>query len=126
MRLLERPTAFSVITGRASSHQILPGVITSQVARQDMVDGHYRSMLPAVLAGIAVTAHDFPLGELDMRTRALDHMDQADYRRAWESLRHRFNFPATIHDQAGFSAQNQRDRPPGIANIDRLEICVED
>jgi hypothetical protein len=96
------------------------------MARQDMVDGHYGGMLPTILAGAAVATYDFALVELEARARTPDHIDQADHRGTREGKGHGFDLSTTIHDQAGFPIQDQRNRPVGIANVDRLKVCIKD
>ena len=52
-------------------------------------------------------------------------MGQADDRRAGYNDRNRLDLTAPIKHQARFPGQDQSNRPAGCANMDRLEIRVE-
>jgi hypothetical protein len=123
--LLNCPAAFAVITGRAGCDQILPGVLSSQVAGDDMIYRQGSMALPTVLAGVFIPTEDFPLGQPDSWARPVDHFVQTDNRWFWKSPVDSLDFTAAIQHQAGLAAKNQVNRPVEIADVDRFEISIQ-
>jgi hypothetical protein len=107
LRLFNRPPTFTMIAMGAGSHQVVPGMVTPQVAWNDVVNREVRYMLTAILAGIVIPPQDFALGQLNLGSRAVDHLFQADDGRAREDLPNGLNLTASIQDQAGFPINHQ-------------------
>ena len=84
MRFIQLPSTFAVVAGRAGRHYIRPRVQSTQVARQDMINGQILDLPRTILACIIVASKDLTSGQFNMRARALNHVFQADDGRAWE------------------------------------------
>lgn len=125
LSLLNRAATLTVVTMWAGSHQVYPGVLSSQVAGDDMVDGQCSAMLPAVLAGEIVAAQHLALGQLDARTRAMNHLFETDDGGTRIDLPNCLNLAASIEDQAGFSINYEGNRTACVADIDRLEVGIK-
>lgn len=98
---------------------------TTEMARDDVIDGQRGCMLTAVLANEIIPSQDLSLGQLDLRPRSFDHPLQADDRRDGISARYRLELAAPIQNHLCFSIQDQRKSTPGIANIERLKISIQ-
>lgn len=118
-------TSLKMIAGRAGRNDVRPGMCSTQVTGQDMVNRQIVHPPPAVLTGIIITAKYFAPGEFDARARAVNHVLQADNGRARERRRDGFNFAASIGNQRGFSAQHQPDCTPHVADINWLEVGIQ-
>lgn len=125
MHLVQIMAAFVMVTGRAGSHHVRPGVLPSLVPGLYMVQGQVTVPAAAVLAGIIVAAKDLPTGEFYPRPGSMDLFFQTDDRRPGEQLRDRADVAAAIHDHTSFARKDQTDGPPCGTNVNRLKICVE-
>ena len=56
------------------------------IAGDDMVQGKLMRFLAAVLAGMVVTVENLQAGQLPLKSRALNHMGNSDYRGYGESI----------------------------------------
>ncbi len=83
LRLFKRATAFMMVAAWAGGNQVIPSVLSPQMARDDVIDRQGRSVFAAVLAGIVISAQDLTLGELDARARSFYHSLQTNNRRSW-------------------------------------------
>jgi hypothetical protein len=95
------------------------------VAGDDMIDRQIRYMLTTVLASVVVATQNLALGKFNAWARAVNHLFQADDGRAREYLPNSLYLAASIQDQVGFSINNEGNGTAGIADVDRLEIRVE-
>src|SRR4030042_905922 len=82
-------------------------------------------MFSAVLTGVIIPAQYFPLGQLDLRPWAMDHLFQSNNGRTRIYLSYRFNLTAPVQDQTGFPVYYEGNGTAGIADIDRLKIGVK-
>ncbi len=76
IRFIRRPTAFTVIADRTGSHHVGPDMSPAHVPWDNVVDGQIVRSLPAVLAGIIITAEHFPPGQFQMWPGPVDHFLQ--------------------------------------------------
>ena len=67
-----------VVAMGAGSDDICPDMLTAHVPWHDMVYGQTAFALPAVLAGIIVSAKNLPAGQLDVWTRPVNLVLQPD------------------------------------------------
>jgi hypothetical protein len=123
--VLQPSAPFEVVAGRAGRDHIRPGVHPAQVTRQDVVDGQVVYFPSTVLAGIIVAAENLAPGQFDSRARAMNHILEADDGWTWERCRDSFNLAAPVGNQRGFSGEHQPDSPPHVANINWLEVGVQ-
>jgi hypothetical protein len=79
---LRKAARLAAVAGHAGADHILPLVLAAPVAWDNMVNGQLMRLPATVLAGIAVSDEHLPPGELALRSRALDEVDEADDRRA--------------------------------------------
>ena len=114
-----------MVAAWAGSNQIVPFVFSALAARDNVVDSQLRSALTAILAGVIVPPEDFPLVKFYPYTRSFDHAFKPDDRRSRKLLGYRVNETAPVEDERGFTGHHQADRPPGGANIEWFEICVQ-
>jgi len=78
LNLIEGPTPFAVVAAWASSHQIIPGVLSTQTSRDDVIHCQVSTVLPTILADVIVSAQDLTLGEADTGAGAAHHLLQTD------------------------------------------------
>ncbi len=60
--LLDSTPSLAVIAGWAGGYQVIPGMLPSHVAWDDVVDSQEINSLPAVLAGVVIPSQNFTLG----------------------------------------------------------------
>jgi hypothetical protein len=70
----------AAITGNTGTDYIFPGMLTTAIAGDDMVQGELPALLTAVLAGVSVTVENLKAGQLSFATGTLDQSCQPDYR----------------------------------------------
>ena len=124
-RLLYCATSFAMIAGCAGRYQVLPAVLSSQTAGNDVIYSQVLLTLTAVLAGVIISSEDLALAQFDMRARPLDHRVQADDGWPWEGFGDGMDNAAPIHHQGCFPRQNQHNGALGGAHVDGGEIRVE-
>ena len=125
MSLSGRLAAFAVVAGRASRHQVIPGVRSTLVARHDVVTGQLGGFGAAVLSGVVITTEDLCLGQLDGGARPFDHVFQADDGRGGVKFGNCFDMAAAVFNQPGFLGEDQRQGAFCRANIERLKVRVQ-
>jgi hypothetical protein len=118
-------TAFAVIAARARSHNVVPHVLAALVARLDMIDCKAAVAPAAVLAGIIIPAEDLPAGQFDPGTGPMDLLFKPYHAGAGEQSRYRPDVAAAVHNETSLSCKNETDGPPCRADVNRLEICVQ-
>jgi hypothetical protein len=75
-----------VVADTAGSDEVLPGVTPATVARHHVVDREVARLLAAVLAHVVIAHEDLAPGEAHLRSRPLDHVDEANHGGAAEVL----------------------------------------
>jgi hypothetical protein len=80
VRLFHFSSTLAMVAMRACRHDIRPEVLTAHMARDDMIHSQAAIALPAILAGIIITAEYFTPCELDMRARSMNLILQPDDR----------------------------------------------
>ncbi len=123
--LFDGAPTLAMIAMWAGGHQVVPGVLASQVAWDNVIDSQGSRVLTTILAGVVIASQDLALGELDPWAGAMDHFFQSDNGWARVYLPNGLDLAASIEDQAGFSINNEGDGTAGIADVDRLEVSVE-
>jgi hypothetical protein len=123
--LFDGAPSFTMVTMWACSHQIVPGMLASQVTRYDMIYGEISYVLATILAGEVISTQDFSLGKFHSRPRAMDHLFQAYNRWARKNLPNGLDLTTSVQNQAGFSIDDQSDSTTGIADVNRLKISVK-
>jgi hypothetical protein len=118
------PSTFAMVAGWTRSNHICPHMFATQVFGPNMVNGQIAGMSSAVLAGILITAKDFPAGQFNLQARAMDHLIQTNDGGDGDILPDGLNITATVHDQISFPREDQANSAAGVADIDWLEICV--
>ena len=59
---------------------ILPGLFTTPVAGNNVVQGKLLGYLATILAGVSVTVKNLQAGQPSFRSRAFDYIGQPNYR----------------------------------------------
>ena len=78
--LLRSPAGLAPVTGDAATDYVFPGVLTTPVARNDMVQGKLPGFLTAILAGVLVAVENLKASQLSISSeRALNQIGQSDY-----------------------------------------------
>ena len=78
LNLLQSAPTLTMVAGWTSRHYIIPDMLASHMARDNVINGHKRGMLPTILAGVIIPAQDLALGQLDARSWAPDHLFQTN------------------------------------------------
>ena len=126
MDFAQLPSALAMVAIRAGGDNIGPGMIAAHVLGEDMVHSQIVCVASTVLADVAITAKNFPAGQLDLQAGTMDHLLQPDDRRPRQGLLDGLDIAATVHYHVSFSREDQANGSAGIANIDRLKIGIKD
>jgi len=76
--LLQRPATLLEIAVGAGGHQVLPGVFAAEMARDYVIQRQMTSLNSTVLTGIVIPSKDLAFAEPNARSRAFNHVFQAD------------------------------------------------
>lgn len=114
-----------IATG-AGRDDVIPDVLSPEMAWINVVDGQVSALPAAVLAGEIVASKHLASIEFHAQTWPMDHLLQADDGWARDGVVNRLDGTAAIHDQGGFIGQNESNGSPHGANINRLKICIQD
>lgn len=90
-----------------------------------MVNGQVERVLTAVLASVIVPAKDLTTIQPYPGSRSRDHFLQADDGRSGKIFADGVYYTPSIDYQRGSIFQKQPNCAPHIADVDRLEVCVE-
>lgn len=71
--IFQPSTPFAVIATRASGYDVFPGMFSTQVTREDMVDGQFQGVLSTILTGVIVPTQDFSASQSYFRSRTVNH-----------------------------------------------------
>ena len=124
MDFLGQPPAFLPVARRAGGDQVAPDVRAAAVTRQDMIDRQMHRLPAAILAGVIVPPENFPLREVRVGARRMDHFLKLDDRRDRVRQPDGVDRSASVGHQPGLAPDDQMQSPPRIAHVDRLKICV--
>jgi len=119
---LKSSAALPAVALGAGAHQIVPAVLASVMARDNVVYRQVSRLTTTVLASIVIPSKDLFLGELYPGARPLDHIAQLDHRGALKSGRRSADNPSAILQNLGFAHYNQGDSPFDIADVQRFVV----
>lgn len=122
--LSRRHPAFEMVASRAGGYHIGPLCFSTEMARDNVINGQVAQLPAAILAGEIIPPENLLARKLYNRAGTLDHPVQAYDGRQGKSSRNRVNDPASIQDQRCFISQNQVDCPISGGYINWLEIRV--
>ena len=125
-RFAEQPAALAMVAGRTGSCYVAPGVAPAQVAWDDVVYRQAAGAFSAILTGEMVATQHFAAAELDLGTRAVNHLMEANDRGPGKCARGGVNFAPSIGNQRGFIAQQQAHCTMQGTGVDRFKIGVQD
>ena len=114
------------VTRYTGTDDILPGMHSTLVARDDMVNGKLVSILAAVLAGIVVATEHLEPGQLSLGAGTLDYMGETYYGRHLEDSAGSMNESGAVFQHLSLAAANQYQCSPCAADIKRLIVLIED
>ena len=126
VRLGQRFSAFTMVAGATGAHQVLPGVLSTTMSRNDVVERQIAGLHSAVLAGVVITNKDLAASEPNARARTLDEINQTDDRRPTERLVGCANVANAVLENLGLATVNEQDRPTSITHVQRLVILIQD
>jgi len=73
--LMRGPTCLAAITGYTGTNYIFPGMLSTPVSWDDMVQGKLSSFPATILAGVLVTFENLESGQLSLKPKgALNHI----------------------------------------------------
>jgi len=124
--LLQAAPALAVIAGGTGGHHVVPDMLAALVTGLDVIDCKVPVAPAAVLAGIIVAPEDLPASQFDPGARPVDLLFETYDAGTGEQAGDGPDVAAAIHDQASLPCQDQTDGPPCRADVDRLEICIQD
>lgn len=120
------PSALAVIARRARGYHVGPGVLAALVTGYHMIDGEPQFAAAAVLTCIIIAAEHFPTRQLHARARASHLVLEPDHRRSREKEGDGAKVPSTIGHHCGLSSKDEDYSAARCANVDGLEVRVED
>jgi hypothetical protein len=125
MCLFHPSAAFAVVAVWTGRHYIGPDVLSTEMARHDVVHGQAAFTLSAILAGIIIAAEHLAACQFYVGTRPMNLDLQPDDGRPWQQLLYRTNMSTAIHHHVSFARQEQANSPACGTDIDWFEIGVE-
>ena len=120
-----RTPRLALVTGLACAYQIIPGMSTSEEARDNVVYGEFPGLAPAVLTGVIVPDENLSSAQSPLHARALDEVSKADYRGHAYRRGSAVNNIRVILQYFGLASPEHDDRPPRPADIERLVVLVQ-
>jgi hypothetical protein len=116
-----RTPCLALVTRLARAYQVIPGMSTSEEARNNMVYRKFPGLVAAVLTGVIVPNEYLSSAQSPLHAWALDEISKDTYRhgRAVNNIR-------VVLQNLGLASPEHDYRPPCPANIERLVILVED
>lgn len=122
--ILQQASTLAVVAGRAGGNHICPGVPTTQVARDDVVNCQFGCMSATILAGIMITAEDFPPGQFQVQAGTVNHSTEQNDRGTGIGTTGSVNEPAAVCHHVRPPRENQTDSPLEGTNMDGLKIGI--
>lgn len=123
--LLRCPARFAMVAGDTGADQVLPGVLSTQVPRNDVVQGKLAGLFAAVLAGKLVTVKNLKTCQLGLQTGSPDHMGEPDYGGQREHIASGMNIAYAIFQHLRLTVIDERDGTACPANIKWLIALVQ-
>ena len=108
---------FSMITGDARGHHVVPSVLTISGSWDDMVDSETLSLRTTVLAHECVSMKDRPARELTLHHGLLDHVVQPNDGRDRVGFPHGVDISPSVGKQFRLTDAKQNHRPPHVADV---------
>ena len=124
MRFLRCVAGLAVVAGLAGRDDVRPLVGAAAVAREDVVERQVSRLLAAVLARVAVAQEDVSAGEAALGTWSTDEVDEADNRGDFEERGGAVEVAAAVFDDLGFTAIDQYESAPDVADVQRLVVLI--
>ena len=91
-----------------------------------MIQREVATVRAAILAGVTISTENFSLAQPHAGSRPFDHVAEPDDRRARIVLANGVNEPASVEQQFRLAFEDEADSTAGRANIQRLEIRVQE
>src|SRR5262249_17987420 len=126
--LFGRGVARAIIAAFAAGDEVVPVRAAAARFRENVIERQFRRVedLAAILAGVMVAEQDVFARKALALEWNVDVFGQTDDRRRGYLGGRRWNFVLGAFFGAGDAFQNQDDRPPHRANVDRLIGRVQD
>ena len=118
--------ALAVVANPAGGHQIVPTVLASQPPRDHMIQRQIQAVAPAILASVIVPPENFLLVQFHTGAGALDHALETNDRWRRIDCLVGMDLATPVEQHGSFVGEDQTDRAPNGADIQRLVIRVED
>lgn len=118
-------TRFALIAGLAGGDHVVPCVLSAHVSRKDMVQSYLTGLPATVLAGILITDENPSPRQLCLWARPFDHMSQTNNRGGYHREGRTSNHTRIVFDHFGLVLEDQYDSAPDLADIEGLEVLVE-
>jgi len=89
---------------------------------------HRETSIPpaAVLTGMIISSKDLTPRQPDMRARLAHLMLKTNHRGSRQRQGNRVQIAAAVRHHGSLAAQDEHDGPSRGADVDGLEVCVED
>lgn len=123
--LFWRATTFLAVACGASGYHVVPFVAAARVARFDVVNRQLGGFAPTVLAGVIIPPEYFPLGQIDTRPWAFNHIAEANNGGDFKLVVAGANGPTAVHNQFGLARQKQTQRTLDVADVQRFKINIQ-
>ena len=89
-----------------------------------MVERQVARLLAAVLAGEAIAEKDVAAGQATLRARSANEVDKPDDGGDFEEQRGAVEITAAVLDDLGFTAIDQNESAPDVADVQRLVVLI--
>lgn len=124
IRFAKGASTLASVAGGTCTDQIVPTMLAAKVARYYMVNCQIFHLLATVLAGVVVPSENLLFAESDVGTGTVDHVLEADDRRAQDELSWGSYIATPIFHYLGLADNDQDDCATGTAHINGLIVGV--
>ena len=121
----QRFATLSVVAGSTSTDQIIPRVDAATGPGNDVVNSEFTSSHTAVLASEVITNEDLTPAKFNTGAWTANHVRETDYRGRIIAIPGCRHADIVRLEDFRFTGNHEDDRPPNVADIERLVIMVQ-
>jgi len=119
-------TGLTPVAGYAGADQVFPGVRSTPISRDNMVQGKLPSLFATVLTRIVITGENLESTQLSSGTEgAFDQIGKPDDRRYLDILVRPVNKSSAVLQHFGLALVEQHHCPASPTDVQRLVVLIQ-
>jgi len=122
---LRGSSCLAAVAEHTGAYHIFPGMLTSPVAGNDVVQSQLSGLLAAVLAGVFITVEYLIAGQFFLPVRPFHHESEAYYGRELKAGAYRMDEAKAVFQHLRLALVNQHDGTLGPAYGERFIALVK-